>query len=63
MILLLIFNHISMYGNPRLLIVAMNSSRKERNEPNIFNQTFGFVDNHIMSWTQITTRTKAKNEI
>jgi hypothetical protein len=52
-----------MYGNPKLLIVAMNSSRKERNEPNTFNQTFGFVDNHIMSWTQRTTRTKAKNDV
>jgi hypothetical protein len=50
-----------MYGNPRLLIVAMNSSQRERNEPNTFNQTFGFVDNHIMSRTQKTTRIKVKN--
>jgi hypothetical protein len=34
-----------MSGNPRLLIKSCNFITRKKDEPNTFNQRFGFVDN------------------
>ncbi len=36
-----IFNHIGMYGNPRLLVNSCDFITRKRNEPNTLNQIFG----------------------